>query len=136
MLSYVDDLENNKVTDDTQTHNQSTGTSSLEHPGVQMVAMKEVPSFGGSITGLNLPDRVFPCATPAEVRDMLPSKDGRDVVFSVEIRSSCSLRAFHSCSRCSNVDKEGGGVVLVHPRVDPLRQMIFPERFDTRHMRW
>ena len=46
-------------------------TSSLEHPGVQMVAMERGKYYvGGSIRGLNLPDRVFPCKTPAEVRDV------------------------------------------------------------------
>ena len=129
MLSYVDDLQNNKVTDDTQTHNQSTGTSSLEHPGVQMVAMERGSIYlGGSITGLNLPDRVFPCATPAEVRDMLPSKDGKDVV-AFQCRNPVHRAHYELFIRAldaPNVDKEGGGVVLVHPTCGPTQADDIP----------
>ncbi len=50
------------------------GTSSLEHPGVQMISMERGKYYlGGSVYGLELPKRVFPCATPAEVRAGLPS---------------------------------------------------------------
>ena len=68
------------------------GTSSLEHPGVQMIAMERGPIYiGGAITGLELPKRVFPCATPAEIRASLP--EGKDVVaFQVGVRSGPAAR--------------------------------------------
>ncbi len=34
--------------------------------------------MGGKVEGLALPKRVFPCATPAEVRETLPA--GQDVL--------------------------------------------------------
>merc|ERR1719393_908294 len=49
------------------------GTASIEHPGVRMVAMERASSYiGGSIQGLDVPTRDFPCATPKEVRETLP----------------------------------------------------------------
>ena len=41
--------------------------------GVRMVAMERGKYYiGGPLQGLGVPTREFPCATPAEVRDMLP----------------------------------------------------------------
>ena len=55
------------------------GTSSLEHPGTQMVAMERGKYYlGGKLTGLNKPVREFPCETPEEVRARLP--DDVDIV--------------------------------------------------------
>ncbi len=55
------------------------GTTSLEHPAVRMIATERRRYYlGGLIQGLQLPERVFPCKTPAEVRAGLP--DGEDVV--------------------------------------------------------
>ena len=43
-------------------------TSALEHPGVKMIAWERGPSYlGGKLWGFELPKRVFPCQTPAEV---------------------------------------------------------------------
>jgi len=57
------------------------GTSSIEHPGTLMVATERGKYYlGGKVHGLNIPKRPFPCKTPAEVRDILPSKDGKHVV--------------------------------------------------------
>merc|ERR1719310_1748790 len=51
----------------------------LEHPGVRMVAMERGKYYiGGPLQGLDTPTRDFPCATPEEVREMLP--DDADVV--------------------------------------------------------
>ena len=78
------------------------GTASLEHPGVQMVAMDRGKYYlAGKITGLNKPVRDFPCATPAEVRAMLP--DGKDVV------------AF----QCRNPVSVGGAILPRLPRRPP-----------------
>merc|ERR1711924_590692 len=58
---------------------QCYGTSSLEHPGVQMIAMERGQYYlGGKITGLDIPKRIFPCATPRETCASLP--EGKDVV--------------------------------------------------------
>jgi len=58
---------------------QCYGTASIEHPGVRMVAMERSRTYiGGSLAGLSVPTRDFPCATPKEVRATLP--DGADVV--------------------------------------------------------
>merc|ERR1719253_327118 len=49
------------------------GVGTLEHPGVRMVAMERGKYYiGGPIQGLGVPTREFPCATPKEVREMLP----------------------------------------------------------------
>ena len=49
------------------------GTTSLEHPAVKMIASERGRYYlGGAIQGLDLPRRVFPCKTPAEVRATLP----------------------------------------------------------------
>ena len=54
-------------------------TATLEHPGVLMVATERGKYYiGGKVHGLELPKRVFPCATPAEVRATLP--EGEDVL--------------------------------------------------------
>lgn len=68
------------------------GTSKLEHPAVQMVAMERGKYYignesfarrpkrllGGKIEGLDIPTRVFKCDTPAQVREGLPK--GKDVL--------------------------------------------------------
>merc|ERR1711966_43278 len=52
---------------------QCYGETTLEHPGVLMVATQRGTYYcGGEVTGLNLPIRDFPCKTPAEVRAELP----------------------------------------------------------------
>lgn len=49
-------------------------TSSLEHPGTKMVAWERGTHYiGGRIHGFELPKRVFPCKTPAQVRAELPA---------------------------------------------------------------
>merc|ERR1719258_124613 len=50
------------------------GVGTIEHPGVRMVSMERGKYYiGGPLQGLGVPTREFPCATPAEVREMLPS---------------------------------------------------------------
>ncbi len=44
------------------------GTTSIEHPAVQMITMERGKYYmGGKVKGLALPKREFQCATPAEV---------------------------------------------------------------------
>lgn len=99
------------------------GTTSIEHPAVSMITTERGKYYcGGSITGLNVPEREFPCKSPEEVREMLPS--GVDIVAfqcrnpihrGVFPRQPChlnklrpltmllpllsTLRVVHSCSR-------------------------------------
>jgi sulfate adenylyltransferase len=57
------------------------GTSELEHPGVRMVAIERGPRYiSGKLQGLEFPKRIYPTRTPKELREILPSKDGKDVV--------------------------------------------------------
>ena len=55
------------------------GTTSIEHPGVRMVASERGTYYiGGKLTGITMPTRDFPCLSPKEVRATLP--DDADVV--------------------------------------------------------
>mmetsp|Transcript_22265 Transcript_22265/g.27221 ORF Transcript_22265/g.27221 Transcript_22265/m.27221 type:complete len:424 (-) Transcript_22265:1182-2453(-) len=97
-------------------------TSELEHPGVRMVSMERGPTYlGGKLTGLNLPDRVFPCKTPAEVREMLPPND----VVAFQCRNPVHRAHYELFTRAldaPNVHKEDGAVVLVHPTCGPTQE--------------
>jgi sulfate adenylyltransferase len=101
------------------------GSSSLEHPAVTMVAWERGPYYlGGKITGLDLPKRVFPCATPAEVRALLPAKT--DVV-AFQCRNPIHRAHYELFTRsldAPNVSKEG--VCLVHPTCGPTQDDDIP----------
>jgi len=96
------------------------GTTSLEHPAVKMIATERGRFYlGGRIQGLALPQRVFPCRTPAEVRQTLPS--GQDVV-AFQCRNPIHRAHYELFTRAldaTNVSKEG--VVLVHPTCGPTQ---------------
>jgi len=96
------------------------GTTSLEHPAVRMIATERGRFYlGGRIEGLELPRRVFPCRTPAEVRSTLPS--GEDVV-AFQCRNPIHRAHYELFTRAldaTNVSK--GGVVLVHPTCGPTQ---------------
>ena len=48
------------------------GVGTIEHPGVRMVAMERGPTYlGGSVAGVDVPVRDFPCMTP-QVRPSPP----------------------------------------------------------------
>merc|ERR1712107_736086 len=56
-----------------------TPNKALEAPGVQMIAMERGKYYiGGKVTGMDLPKRIFPCATPRDTRAGLP--EDKDVV--------------------------------------------------------
>lgn len=99
------------------------GTSKLEHPGVRMVAMERGQYYiGGKVTGLNVPKRVFPCATPSEVRAMLP--EGKDVV-AFQNRNPIHRAHYELFMRAldaPNVNKKDGAIVLVHPTCGPTQE--------------
>ena len=96
------------------------GTTSLEHPAVRMIASERGRVYlGGRVQGLELPRRVFPCRTPAEVRSTLPS--GEDVV-AFQCRNPIHRAHYELFTRAleaTNVSQ--GGVVLVHPTCGPTQ---------------
>ena len=99
------------------------GTSSIEHPGTLMVATERGKYYlGGKVHGLNIPKRPFPCKTPAEVREILPSKDGKHVVV-FQCRNPvhrAHYELFMRAREADNVDTDDA-VVPVHPTVGPTQ---------------
>ena len=100
-------------------------TSSLEHPGVQMVAMERAHDYvGGKITGLNIPTRDFPCLTPNEVRESLPAD--KDVV-AFQCRNPIHRAHYELFMRALDAENVGSdGIVLVHPTVGPTQSDDIP----------
>ena len=96
------------------------GTSSIEHPAVRMITAERGRWYlGGSLQGLELPQRVFPCRTPAEVRATLPP--GEDVV-AFQCRNPIHRAHYELFTRAlhaSNVS--ANAVVLVHPTCGPTQ---------------
>ncbi len=96
------------------------GTTSIEHPAVKMIATERGRIYlGGSIQGLELPSRVFPCKTPAEVRATLPY--GQSVV-AFQCRNPIHRAHYELFTRAldaANVSEQG--VVLVHPTCGPTQ---------------
>ena len=111
------------------------GTSSLEHPGCQMVAMERGKYYlGGTVTGLNTPVREFPCETPAEVRARLP--DNSDIV-AFQCRNPVHRAHYELFTRALDAPNvEDGGVVLVHPTCGPTQEDDIPGtvRYKTYHL--
>ena len=111
---------------------QCYGTTSLEHPAVRMIASERGRYYlGGRVQGLQLPSRVFPCRTPAEVRSTLPQ--GEDVV-AFQCRNPIHRAHYELFTRAlhaTNVSQ--AGVVLVHPTCGPTQQDDIPGevRFQT-----
>jgi len=95
------------------------GTSSLEHPGCQMVAMERGKYYlGGKVTGLNVPVRDFPCETPVEVRARLPEGD----VVAFQCRNPVHRAHYELFTRALDAPNVAdGGVVLVHPTCGPTQ---------------
>merc|ERR1712146_580292 len=92
--------------------------------------------MGGKVEGLNLPIRDFPCKTPEEVRATLPKNT--DVV-AFQCRNPVHRAHYELFTRAldaPNVDKEAGGVVLVHPTCVPHKKMTFLVLSVTRLMRF
>jgi sulfate adenylyltransferase len=108
------------------------GTTSLEHPAVRMIAGERGSWYlGGSLQGLDLPRRVFPCRTPAEVRQTLPV--GEDVV-AFQCRNPIHRAHYELFTRALDAENvSAGGVVLVHPTCGPTQEDDIPGavRFQT-----
>ena len=96
------------------------GTTSIEHPAVKMIATERGRIYlGGCVKGLELPCRVFPCKTPAEVRATLP--EGQSVV-AFQCRNPIHRAHYELFTRAleaANVSEQG--VVLVHPTCGPTQ---------------
>jgi len=103
------------------------GTSSLEHPGVVMVAMERAHTYiGGKVVGFELPKRVFPCKTAAEVRKELP-KNTDVVVF--QCRNPIHRAHYELFTRAldaKNVRQDKTPVVMVHPTCGPTQADDIP----------
>mmetsp|Transcript_14519 Transcript_14519/g.17599 ORF Transcript_14519/g.17599 Transcript_14519/m.17599 type:complete len:458 (-) Transcript_14519:208-1581(-) len=96
------------------------GTSSLEHPGVLMIATERSKYYiGGAVTGLNIPERDFPCETPAQVREQLPAD--KDVV-AFQCRNPIHRAHYELFTRALDAPNvEPGSTVLVHPTCGPTQ---------------
>ncbi|KAJ1461775.1 hypothetical protein M885DRAFT_506893 [Pelagophyceae sp. CCMP2097] len=101
------------------------GTSSLEHPGTQMVAMERGKFYvGGKVTGLSVPKRDFPCQSPSEVRAMLP--DTVDIV-AFQCRNPVHRAHYELFTRALDAPNVGkDAVVLVHPTCGPTQPGDIP----------
>ncbi len=101
------------------------GTNSLDHPAVKMIFNERGRFYlGGRVYGFELPIREFPCKSPKEVRDSLPS----DVdVVAFQCRNPihrAHYELFTNALLSENVSKNS--VVLVHPTCGPTQQDDIP----------
>ena len=128
LLEVEDKWEPNKVSEAQGCY----GTTSLEHPAVRMIAMERKCFYlGGTLKGLELPNRVFPCKTPAEVRSGLPH--GEDVV-AFQCRNPIHRAHYELFTRALHAQNVSeNAVVLVHPTCGPTQQDDIPGavRFET-----
>ena len=128
LLELEDKWEPNKVSEAQGCY----GTTSLEHPAVRMIAMERKCFYvGGTVKGLELPNRVFPCKTPAEVRSGLPH--GEDVV-AFQCRNPIHRAHYELFTRALHAQNVSeNAVVLVHPTCGPTQQDDIPGavRFET-----
>ena len=128
LLEVEDKWEPNKVVEAQGCY----GTTSLEHPAVRMIAMERKCFYlGGTLKGLELPKRVFPCKTPAEVRSDLPH--GEDVV-AFQCRNPIHRAHYELFTRALHAQNVSeNAVVLVHPTCGPTQQDDIPGavRFET-----
>ena len=128
VLEVEDKWEPNKVAEAKGCY----GTTSIEHPAVRMITMERKRFYlGGSLQGLALPERVFPCKTPAEVRAGLP--EGEDVV-AFQCRNPIHRAHYELFTRALHAQNvSDNAVVLVHPTCGPTQQDDIPGavRFQT-----
>ena len=128
VLEVEDKWEPNKVAEAKGCY----GTTSIEHPAVRMITMERKRFYvGGGLQGLALPERVFPCKTPAEVRAGLP--EGEDVV-AFQCRNPIHRAHYELFTRALQAQNvSDNAVVLVHPTCGPTQQDDIPGavRFQT-----
>lgn len=119
------DIESKWKPDKAKEAKMCYGTSSLEHPGVHMIATERGQYYiGGAVHGLGLPKRVFPCKTPAQIRAELPSNV--DVV-AFQCRNPVHRAHYELFTRALYADNVGkGAVCLVHPTCGPTQDDDIP----------
>ena len=79
---------------------------------------------GGKVEGLELPKRVFPCASPAEVRSTLP--EGKDVL-AFQCRNPIHKAHYELFIRALEAPNVGpDAVCLVHPTCGPTQVTLPP----------
>jgi sulfate adenylyltransferase len=77
------------------------------------------PPPGGKVQGLELPSRVFPCATPAEVRATLPANAD---VLAFQCRNPIHRAHYELFIRALDAPNvQEGAVCLVHPTCGPTQ---------------
>ena len=101
------------------------GTTSIEHPAVSMITTERGRYYlGGPVEGLALPTRVFPCATPAQVRATLP--EGEDVL-AFQCRNPIHRAHYELFIRALDAPNvRPGSVCLVHPTCGPTQDDDIP----------
>lgn len=101
------------------------GVTTLEHPAVQMISLERGKYYlGGKVQGLEIPKRVFPCATPAEVRATLPKNQD---VLAFQCRNPIHRAHYELFIRALDAPNvRQGGVCLVHPTVGPTQDDDIP----------
>ena len=83
-----------------------------------------VGATGGKVEGLELPKRVFPCASPAQVRSTLP--EGKDVL-AFQCRNPIHKAHYELFIRALEAPNVGeGAVCLVHPTCGPTQVSPHP----------
>nr|YP_009530781.1 sulfate adenylyltransferase [Paulinella micropora]AXY63470.1 sulfate adenylyltransferase [Paulinella micropora] len=96
------------------------GTTSIEHPAVRMITSERGKFYlGGPVYGLDLPQRIFPCKTPLEVRAELPKYE--DVV-AFQCRNPIHRAHYELFTRALHAENVSpNAVVLVHPTCGPTQ---------------
>ena len=99
---------------------KSYGHTTLEHPGVRMIATERKSKYiGGKLSVLATPKRIYPVETPAELFGRLPAD--KDVV-AFQCRNPIHRAHYELFIRsldAPNVGKDA--VVLVHPTCGPTQ---------------
>lgn len=96
------------------------GSTSIEHPAVSMIMGERGKYYcGGKITGLNVPEREFPCKSPALVRSELPT----DVdIVAFQCRNPIHRAHYELFTRALDDPLlKPNAVVLVHPTCGPTQ---------------
>jgi sulfate adenylyltransferase len=101
------------------------GTTSIEHPAVLMITNDRKKYYcGGKISGLNIPEREFPCKSPNQVRAELPS--GKDIV-AFQCRNPIHRAHYELFTRAlDDPIVRPNAVVLVHPTCGPTQPDDIP----------
>jgi len=121
----VMEVESKYIPDKVKECKNLYGVTTLEHPGVLMVATERGKYYlGGKLQGVAFPERDFPCKTPAEVRETLPA--GKDVV-AFQCRNPVHRAHYELFTRALDAENVAdGAVVLVHPTCGPTQADDIP----------